>query len=76
MQILLYKIRKEKKINQEEIAKVIHISKNQYSKKERDEAQFTQDEMFELSNFFEKPISEIFLPRKSPKWELHKNKQN
>ena len=68
MQILLYKLRKEKGISQKEISSVIHISVNQYGKKERGENEFTQDEMFELSNFFKKPIAEIFLPRKSPKW--------
>ncbi|ASA89470.1 helix-turn-helix transcriptional regulator [Streptococcus agalactiae] len=70
MQILLYKLRKEKGLSQDVLSSVIHVSVNQYGKKERGEAQFTQDEMFAIADFFKMPIAQIFLPRKSPKWEL------
>ncbi|OHY31285.1 transcriptional regulator [Streptococcus parauberis] len=70
MQALLYKLRKEKKLSQEDMADIIHISKNQYGQKELGKAQFTQDEMFEIAKYFELPLSQIFLPRKSPKWKL------
>ncbi|CQR24611.1 Cro protein [Streptococcus varani] len=67
MQILLYKLRKEKGLSQDALASVIHVSVNQYGKKERGAAQFTQDEMFAIADFFKRPIAQIFLPRKSPK---------
>ena len=69
MQIKLYELRKKAGLNQADLAKKIGISVNQYGKKERGQQEFTQDEMFLLSNFFNKSISDIFLPRKSPKWE-------
>ncbi|MCW0993111.1 helix-turn-helix transcriptional regulator [Streptococcus anginosus] len=67
MQIKLYELRKNAGLNQVDLAKKLGISANQYGKKERGQQEFTQDEMFLLSNFFEKPIGDIFLPRKSPK---------
>lgn len=70
MQIKLYELRKKAGLNQADLAKKIGISVNQYGKKERGQQEFTQDEMFLLSNFFNKSISDIFLPRKSPKREL------
>ena len=69
MQIKLYELRKKAGLNQADLAKKIGISVNQYGKKERGQQEFTQDEMFLLSNFFNKSISDIFLPRKSPKQE-------
>ena len=69
MQIKLYELRKKAGLNQADLAKKIEISVNQYGKKERGQQEFTQDEMFLLSNFFNKSISDIFLPRKSPKRE-------
>nr|DAT02814.1 MAG TPA: Helix-turn-helix XRE-family like protein [Caudoviricetes sp.] len=67
VQIKLYELRKNAGLNQADLAKKIGISANQYGKKERGQQEFTQDEMFLLSNFFKKPIGDIFLPRKSPK---------
>ncbi|RSJ23183.1 helix-turn-helix protein [Streptococcus intermedius] len=69
MQIKLYELRKKAGLNQADLAKKIGISVNQYGKKERGQQEFTQDEMFLLSNFFNKSISDIFSPRKSPKRE-------
>lgn len=60
MQIKLYELRKKAGLNQADLAKKIGISVNQYGKKERGQQEFTQDEMFLLSNFFNKSISDIF----------------
>lgn len=68
MQTVLYSLRKEKNLTQEEMAAKIGISANAYRQKEKGQRQFTQDEMFFLGSFFDKPIQEIFLPRKSPNW--------
>ncbi|WP_431031719.1 helix-turn-helix transcriptional regulator [Streptococcus anginosus] len=70
MQIKLYELRKNAGLNQIDLAKKLGISVTQYGKKERGQQEFTQDEMFLLSQFFEKSISDIFLPRKSPKRKL------
>lgn len=63
MQINLYKIRKEQEMSQADVAKILDITRHQYGKKESGKAAFTQDEMFELSRYFERPIEDIFLPR-------------
>lgn len=67
MQTLLYGLRKERNLTQEEMADKIGISENAYHQKEKGQRPFTQDEMFFLGKFFNKPIQEIFLPRESPK---------
>lgn len=65
MQVKLYELRKEKlKMTQKEIATKIGISEKTYSEKERGISQFTQDEMFLISELVGKPLSYIFLPRK------------
>ncbi|MCK1219565.1 helix-turn-helix transcriptional regulator [Streptococcus uberis] len=69
MQVLLYELRKKAKLGQKDLAEVIHLSTTQYGKKERGESAFTQDEMFELSKFFNKPLSEIFFTKKVTKME-------
>ena len=71
VQIKLYELRKGANLTQEELARKLGLSANQYGKKERGQQEFTQDEMFLLSKFFNKSISDIFLPRKSPKRELY-----
>ena len=70
MQIKLYELRKNAGLNQIDLAQKLGISVTPYGKKERGQQEFTQDEMFLLSQFFEKSISDIFLPRKSPKRKL------
>ncbi|MCH4169534.1 MAG: helix-turn-helix transcriptional regulator [Streptococcaceae bacterium] len=63
MQSKLYDIRKSSKHSQEDLAKQLGISRNSYGKKERDEIPFNSDEMFALSQLFQKSLNEIFLPR-------------
>ena len=67
MQIKLYELRKNADLTQIQLADKLGISANQYGKKERGQQEFTQDEMFLLSKLFNKSISDIFLPRRSPK---------
>lgn len=65
MQLILYNLRKnEKHKSQKEMGELLGISTNTYGSKERGQIEFTQDEMFKLSEYFGKPIEEIFLPRK------------
>lgn len=64
MQTILYGLRKAKGLTQKELAKEIGISELSYRNKERGKNEFTQDEMFFLSHFFNKQIDKIFLPRK------------
>ncbi len=63
MQILLYELRKKSKLTQKEMADELGISRQNYGKKERSELPFDQDEMFRISEYFNKDIDEIFLPR-------------
>ena len=63
MQIFLYQLRKEQGITQKELADKLGISETAYRQKEKGQRAFTQDEMFFLHNFFNKPLQEIFLPR-------------
>ena len=64
MQTILYGLRKAKGLTQKELAKKIGISELSYRNKELGKNEFTQDEMFFLSRFFNKQIDKIFLPRK------------
>lgn len=75
MQIKLYELRKNADLTQIQLAEKLGISANQYGKKERGQQEFTQDEMFLLSKLFNKSISDIFLPRRSPK-RKHLAKKN
>lgn len=63
MQSKLLVLRKENGYTQEDIAKQLNITTKTYSLKERGKAAFDSDEMFLISNFFGKSISDIFLPR-------------
>ena len=67
MQIKLYALRKENGITQEEMANKLGISRGRYSTKERGNAEFTQDEMFEIRNIFNRNIEDIFSPRTQAK---------
>ena len=65
MQTILYELRKEvKHVTQKEVADYLGISVNTYRNKEKGSSEFTQDEMFLLSSYFNMPIHKIFLPRK------------
>lgn len=63
MQWNLIKLRKEAKLTQKDMAKMIGISEESYGMKERGQKQFKADEMFILSKYFGLPIEKIFLPR-------------
>ncbi|MGT2801010.1 hypothetical protein JavanS292_0015 [Streptococcus satellite phage Javan292] len=65
MQGKLLVLRKEKGLSQNQVAKYLGISVTSYGDKERSKKEFTQDEMFLLGQLFDKPINDIFLPRKS-----------
>lgn len=65
MQIKLYNLRKNKKhLIQKELAAMIGISTKSYRDKELGHQQFTQDEMFKISDIFNAKLEDIFLPRK------------
>lgn len=63
MQMYLWRLRKERKISQNEFAKILGISRNTFSAKERGEIAFNSDEMFKASEYLGLPIDQIFLPR-------------
>ncbi|WP_215388536.1 helix-turn-helix transcriptional regulator [Staphylococcus aureus] len=62
MQHKLYGLRKGK-YTQDEMAKILSISRNSYINKEQSKTAFTSDEMFIISKLFGKPMEGIFLPR-------------
>ncbi|MGF3182261.1 helix-turn-helix transcriptional regulator [Facklamia sp. P12934] len=65
MQLVLYDLRKNKnKMTQQEVADYLGIAVQTYRAKEKGIYEFTQDEMFALSELFDKNLNEIFLPRK------------
>lgn len=66
MQKNLYALRKAKDLTQYEMAKQLGISTRTYNRKELGITQFTGNEMFMLSKFFDEPIEEIFLPTNVP----------
>lgn len=63
MQIKLYALRKEAGMTQGDMANKLGISQGRYGKKERGSAEFTQDEMFKISEMFNRNINDIFSPR-------------
>ncbi|MCT1575657.1 helix-turn-helix domain-containing protein [Oceanobacillus kimchii] len=63
MQWNLIRFRKELKLSQKDMSKLLNMSEAAYSYRERGERQFQMDEMFFLGEFFNKSIEEIFLPR-------------
>lgn len=65
MQIKLWNLRKnEKRWTQKEVADYLGITVTSYREKEKGRTAFNSDEMFALSELFNKPIDDIFLPRK------------
>lgn len=54
--------KRAKKATQKDVAKYLGISVNSYRDKEKGRREFTQDEIFKLSKYFELPIDDIFLP--------------
>ncbi|ASN70501.1 hypothetical protein 7F7_61 [uncultured Caudovirales phage] len=62
MQHKLYGLRKGK-YTQDEMAKILNISRNSYINKEQSKTPFNLDEMFIISKLFNKNMEDIFLPR-------------
>lgn len=63
MQEKLLLLRKRNNYTQAFVASKLGLSETQYGQKERGIYEFGQDEMFEASKLFNKPIDEIFMPR-------------
>jgi len=61
----LASVRRYKDITQQEMAKLLNLSVNGYSKKERGVNEFTLNEMFIISSEFGRQIEDIFLPTDS-----------
>ncbi|WP_411848126.1 helix-turn-helix transcriptional regulator [Staphylococcus pasteuri] len=51
------------KYTQDEMAKILNISRNSYINKEQSKTPFNLDEMFIISKLFNKNMEDIFLPR-------------
>lgn len=62
MQTRLIILRKERKVKQGTLAKLLGISVKQYSYKENGKAKFNGDEMFKIADYFNLKINDIFLP--------------
>ena len=52
-------LRLEKQITQEEIALKLHMAQNTYSKYEAEPSKFTDEQLYILSEIFNKPIEEL-----------------
>lgn len=63
MQWKLLVERTKNNISKKKMSELLNITPESYSMKERDKLQFKADEMFLISDFFNKPLDEIFLPR-------------
>lgn len=64
VQAKLYVLRKGVGMTQSDMANKLGISRGGYAKKELGKSQFTQDEMFKISDMFNLCIDDIFTPRK------------
>lgn len=67
MQNNLILLRKNNNITQKKLAILLQISEVQYGKKEKGIAEFTQDEMFQIAEYFNLKVDDIFLPRNATK---------
>jgi len=74
MQTLLMEIRKKGKESQKDLAHLLKISEESYRNKELGKTQFKMDEMFIISNHYDRKIEDIFLPRKFT-YREYRNKQ-
>lgn len=75
MQWNLIRLRKENRLPQRKMAKLLKISTESYGNKERGENQFKLDEMFFISRLFGLPIEKIFLPRDFGNTEISKKEE-
>ena len=62
MQEKLILLRKKRGITQNDLAKLLNISQKTYSFKELGKTQFTANEMFIISKYFNLELEDIFLP--------------
>lgn len=62
MQWGLIKLRKERGITQEELAKIIGINTRTYVTKELGQREFKLSEMIKIHQYFGNSLDEIFLP--------------
>lgn len=60
MHHLLYIARREKRLKQTEVARKLNMHSATYSKKERNELDFTLREAFILAELFETTVDELF----------------
>nr|WP_274310502.1 helix-turn-helix transcriptional regulator [Solibacillus daqui] len=63
MMVNLYVARKEKKLKQSDVARLLNIHAVTYSRKERGDLEFTLSEAFILANFFETTVDSLFADR-------------
>lgn len=62
MQDNLILLRKKANIKQQTLADLLEINVKTYNYKETGKSEFTMNEMFKISDFFNKTVEEIFLP--------------
>ena len=62
-------LRKEMGLNQEDFAKLLRVSRQTISSSERGKYNPSLDLAFEISDFFRKPIEEIFIHERIDKYE-------
>lgn len=62
MQDNLIILRKKENVKQQTLANLLEINIKTYNYKETGKSEFTMNEMFKISDFFNKPVEEIFLP--------------
>lgn len=62
MQEKLLLLRKKKNVSQNKIAELLGISTKTYSFKETGKTEFTMNEMFQIADYFNENIENIFLP--------------
>jgi len=68
MQYKLYALRKHKGLTQEDMAEKLGITPTTYRNKELGHTFFNAKEMFKISDLFQKPLDDIFLPSEVQSW--------
>lgn len=76
MQYKLYALRKQKGLTQEDMAKELGITPNTYRNKELGHTFFNAKEMFKISDLFQKPLDDIFLPSETQNWNKKERMKN
>lgn len=70
MQEKLILLRKQNNVSQRELAELLGISAKQFSAKELGKAKFNGDEMFQIADYFNLKVDNIFLPSTHQNGEL------